>query len=77
MTPEDRITLVARLKSAEAAYHTLMTGGATRVIVDQNGERVEFNPTTSGRLSAYIQLLKNQLGMGCGGAPSGPLQVWL
>lgn len=71
-----RETLLQRLRDAETAYHRLQTGAAARVIVDQNGERVEFVATTSGRLAAYVQDLKRQLGIIPSGT-SGPMQVWL
>lgn len=48
-----------KLVEAEAAYHNLMTGTLARVVVDQNGERVEFTATNSSRLFQYIQQLKN------------------
>lgn len=76
MTPQDREILLKRLSDAETAYHQLMLGMKASVIVDQNGERVEFQTTTSGRLAAYIQELKRQLGLlPCGS--TGPMQVWL
>lgn len=76
MTPEDRQKLLRNLSEAETAYHQLMLGMKASVIVDQNSERVEFQTTTSGKLAAYIQELKRQLGLlpGCG---TGPMQVWL
>lgn len=48
-----------KLVEAEAAYHSLMTGTLARVVVDQNGERVEFTATNAPRLAMYIQQLKN------------------
>lgn len=53
--------LQTRLAEAEAAYHRLMTGTAARVVVDQNGERVEFSRATAAQLYAYIQNLKTLL----------------
>lgn len=76
MTDSDREKLLARLAEAETAYHRLMTGAAARVIVDQNSERVEFVSTTAGRLAAYIQDLRRQLGILPAGS-SGPMQIWL
>ena len=76
MTPQDRDSLLKRLSEAETAYHRLLLGSKASVVVDQNGERVEFQTTTAGRLAAYIQQLKSQLGLlPCGS--SGPMQVWL
>ncbi len=54
-------TVQEQLVEAEAAYHDLMTGTMARVVVDQNGERVEFTATNATRLSMYIQQLKNMI----------------
>jgi hypothetical protein len=51
-----------QLDQARAAYHALMTGTMAKVVVDQNGERVEFTTTTSSKLLAYIQQLEVALG---------------
>lgn len=63
LTPERRIILQARLDAAEVAYDKLMSGKAVRVLVDQNGERVEFTPANASRLAAYIVDLQTQLGL--------------
>lgn len=47
-----------------------MTGQQPRVIVDQNGERVEFSAINLPRLRAYIGDLESQLAA-CLGSPSG------
>jgi hypothetical protein len=47
------------LADARAAYHSLMTGTSARVVVDQNGERVEYTAANAARLMAYIQYLEN------------------
>ena len=60
MTQEE-LTLRARILEAENAYHSIMTGAMATVIVDQNGERVEFNKVSSAKLYLYIQDLKSQL----------------
>lgn len=63
MTPDQKYELEQRLAAAEAAYHDLMIGRQGRVFVDSNGERVETTPANAGRLMAYIQDLKRQLGL--------------
>ena len=63
LTHERRIILQARLDAAEAAYDKLMSGKAVRVLVDQNGERIEFTPANASRLAAYIVDLQTQLGL--------------
>ena len=72
-TPDEIIVLQSRLRQAEDAYHNLMLGVQARVIVDQNGERVEFGATTAGKLQSYIQVLKQQLGIGT----TGPMRVFM
>ena len=66
LTPEERAVLEARLAEAEKAYHTLNIGLMARVVVDQNGERVEFAAGNKANLYAYILGLKSQLGLPCG-----------
>jgi hypothetical protein len=69
-------SLKTKLSDAEAAYHNLMTGKAPKVIVDQNGERVEYNTASAPRLAQYIQELKRLLGAGPG-VPTGPMSIYL
>jgi predicted regulator of Ras-like GTPase activity (Roadblock/LC7/MglB family) len=54
------------LSDARKAYHALMTGTSARVVVDQNGERVEFVAANKQALLAYITQLEQQLGVPCG-----------
>lgn len=49
---------LAKLKEARDAYHSLRTGTAPRVVVDQNGSRVEYAVANSTGLYAYIQELE-------------------
>lgn len=49
------------ISEAEAAYHNLQMGTAVVEIVDQNGERVRFNPGNRQNLYLYIQQLKSKL----------------
>jgi hypothetical protein len=51
----------ALLNEARKSYHALMTGTSPRVVVDQNGERVEFTAANGPKLYAYIQQLEMQL----------------
>ena len=61
LTDAERAVLQTRLEEARSAYHSLVTGTAARVVVDQNGERVEFTTTTRGALATYISSLESQL----------------
>lgn len=55
------MSLTEQLTEARSAYHDLMTGKAARVVVDQNGERVEFVAMNSQKLYLYIQSLEQQV----------------
>jgi hypothetical protein len=50
----------ARLTAAKDAYDKLMTGQSARVVVDQNGERVEFSAINASKLQAYIAQLQSE-----------------
>ena len=52
-----------QLSDAKAAYHDSMLGRAPKVVVDQNGERVEYNTANSAKLQQYIQQLESKLGV--------------
>lgn len=69
LTPEERIVVEAQLADAKLSYHRLMTGLSARVVVDQNGERVEFTSVNKANLYAYIQMLQAQLGYGTSALP--------
>lgn len=51
------------LAEAKAAYHNLMTGTMPRVVVDQNGERVEFTAANKQALASYIASLEASCGI--------------
>lgn len=70
------MTLQEQLDSAKIAYHSLMTGKAVRVAVDQNGERVEYTSANAERLRAYINELEAQIAAGGGTRRRRPLRVW-
>lgn len=75
----DTVIIRERLTRAREQYDKLMNGKAVRVIVDQNGERVEFSAVKSGDLAQYIRELEQQLGAATGGLPvvRGPLRfMW-
>lgn len=52
--------LVELITDAREAYHSLVTGRAARVVLDQNGERVEFVSANRQQLYLYIQDLERQ-----------------
>lgn len=74
----DLPTLQGRLAEAEAAYHTVMMGGAVREIQDQNGERIAYTAANAAGLSRYIFLLKQEIAAAGGpAAPLGPMRTLL
>ena len=64
-----------KLNAAREAYHNLVTGQMARVVVDQNGERVEFVAGNAFRLQAYIKELEAECAADSAGAARsrGPL----
>lgn len=46
------------LADAKLAYHSLSTGTMARVIVDQDGQRVEYTAARRADLYAYIRELE-------------------
>lgn len=66
----DLDTLKKQYNEATLAYHQLMTGGAVRVYVDQNSERVEYTAANKSNLWAYLLQLR---GLICQLDPSDPV----
>lgn len=58
------------LREARTAYHALMTGTSPRVVVDQNGERVEFTAANKQSLLTYIAQLESAMATPCGASPT-------
>lgn len=63
LNPTERAQIQAQLDDALKQYHALMTGTAPRVVVDQNGQRVEFTAANRGDLNSYILRLQASLGL--------------
>ena len=75
LTSQQLVALRQQISEARNAYHMLQIGRSARVVVDQNGERVEFTAANSSRLYTYIMQLEAQLpcAAGTGTAPvNGP-----
>lgn len=65
-----------KLQQARDALFKLTVGGATRVIQDQNGERVEFTSSSLTGLRALIRELEWQCAkLGGEPMPLGPMRV--
>jgi hypothetical protein len=67
------LTIQQQLDEARAAYHQLVVGGAARVFVDSNTERLEFVSANRQQLWLYIKQLEAQLNPVCARAASHPL----
>lgn len=69
------LTNQQKLDAALAAYHKLQIGESARVVVDQNGERIEYTAANRSQLWAYIQMLQDLI---AGTEHTrGPTKVWL
>lgn len=62
-----------KLAEAKVAYHSLLMGTMARVVVDQNGERVEFTAARRADLYAYIRELEGLVNPSEVVPPNGPL----
>lgn len=69
------LTSTQRLAQAEDAYHALMTGRAVVVVIDQNGERIEYAKANASALRSYIEALKLEIAGGSS-LPSRPMGVF-
>jgi len=56
------LTTRQKLAEAESEYHALMTGLKPRVLVDRNGERVEYTAANAAKLLRYIESLRAMVG---------------
>ena len=61
MTDAEITQLNAQIVEAKAAFQALMLGQSAVVIVNRNGERVEYNQTSRRDLAAYIATMEQQL----------------
>lgn len=61
------------LDSARKAHHDLITGSKPLVVVDQNGQRVEFGKVQIPQLLSYIRQLETLCGCNAVPVVSGPL----
>ena len=55
-----------QLAEMRSEYAALVSGNKARIIVDQNGERIEFTAANAARLYALIQEAAACLGSGTG-----------
>lgn len=70
------MTNAEKLVQAEQAYHDLMVNGSVRVVVDQNGERVEYTAVNAAKLLQYITDLRALIAGSAGlMVPRGPAKV--
>lgn len=61
------MTLQQCYDDAAMQYHLLVTGQATSVVIDQNGEKVTYAATDAPTLLAYLNRLAAQIASGATG----------
>lgn len=69
------MTKAEMLADAKQQYHLLLTGQKASVIVDHNGERVEYMVANRAALQAYIATLQACVD-GSGAESRRPMKVW-
>ena len=69
LTTEERAAMLVDLADAKAALKEILMGNKAKVVVDQNGERVEFAAANVDRLRAWITEMEYRLGLCRGGKP--------
>jgi negative regulator of sigma E activity len=67
----DLAQLQTWLAEAQSAYHTAMLSGTVTVVVDQNGERIEYGRNNPANLLKYIAMLQAQINVLMGVAVTG------
>jgi len=77
---ENLTQLQTWLSEARQALHDISTGCKPIVVVDQNGERVEYQRSNIAELRKYINDLQQQVAECTGNAAArtklGPIMVW-
>lgn len=62
------LLLDSKIKDLVTQYEDMISGRKARVLVDQNGERIEYNAGNVTRLATYIAQMKSEYAENCGGA---------
>lgn len=65
LSPSECAALAAKIAQLTDSYEQLLSGRKARVLVDQNGERIEFNGGNTRSLFAYLEGLKSEYANGC------------
>ena len=73
LTAEQRAEMTTDLAQAKAALKEILMGNKAKVVVDQNGERVEFAAANVDRLRAWI--FEMDLAWG-NKTVTGPMSCW-
>ena len=73
LTAELRAEMTTDLTQAKAALKEILMGDKAKVVVDQNGERVEFAAANVDRLRAWIFEMELALG---NKTVAGPMRFW-
>lgn len=65
-TPQECAAMQAKIADLRQSYEDLLSGRKARVLVDQNGERIEFNAGNPRALLTYIQGIESEYKDVCG-----------
>lgn len=65
------------LNEARAAYYKIISGQSVSVVIDQNGERIEFQRGNVVALEAYIRRIESELSAASGYGVHAPLRTYL
>lgn len=60
------LLLDSKIKDLVIQYEDMISGRKARVLVDQNGERIEYNAGNVTRLATYIAQVKSEYDKNCG-----------
>nr|DAP77654.1 MAG TPA: Head to tail joining protein [Caudoviricetes sp.] len=69
--------LADRLRDAKDAYYRILTGQNVIIVIDQNGERIEYQKANITALAEYIRKLELELASCSGGVKAHqPLRIY-
>ena len=67
---------LAQLEEARNAYHRIITGQSVTVVIDQNGERIEFQKANVSALAELIRKMELDINAGSNASSLRPLRVF-
>lgn len=65
-----------QLDEARAAYYRIITGQSVTVVIDQNGERIEFQKANVSALAELIRKMELDINASINASALSPLRVF-